>query len=126
MKKKVAILLLIVMVAAVMAVVLTACSASSYEKKLEDAGYKVTVYENEDAKEQADVGDYEIKWTITAGKLDFSGVGLGYIVSFKKAADAKEVYEELVELGLFKADEGIVRQLNVLIMGSEDFVKAAK
>lgn len=133
MKKKILSVIAIIALVAVLAVVLVACNPSSYEKKLEDAGYKVTVSEEDsDAVKLANKGleidgGYEgkVTWIVTGTKLgiSLSGVDAGTvsIYKFEKSADAKKYVEDLGG-----ESDKLVRKGSVVISGDADSVALVK
>lgn len=134
MKKKILSVIAILALVSVLAVVLVACNPSSYEKKLEDAGYdKVTVSEEDsDAVKLANKGleidgGYEgkISWIVTGTKLgiSLSGVDAGAvsIYKFEKSADAKKYVED----NGGESDK-LVRKGSVVIFGDADSVALVK
>lgn len=132
--KKVLSVIAILALVAVLAVVLVACNPSSYEKKLEDAGYSVTVSE-EDSEAVKLVnkgleldGGYEgkVTWIVTGLKAGISiGTGLEKggvsITKFEKSADAKKYVESLGG-----ESDKLVRKGTIVITGDKDSVELVK
>lgn len=98
---------------------LASCGISSYQKRLEDAGYTVEVISDEDIAEANENSDeYEIKASLTAYK------GLNSVTVTKFAnADQAEKFADDADLVDLLGD--IEVEGSVVIMGTEDAVKAA-
>ncbi len=135
MKKKVLSVIAILALVAVLAVVLVACNPSSYQKKLEDANYKVTVSEEDsDAVKLVNKGleldgGYEgkVTWIVSGTKFGVSlssGVEAGSvtITKFEKSADAKKYVEDF----LGGESDTVVRKGTVVITGDADSVELVK
>ena len=109
----------IVALIAIVAVCLTACNADSIAKKLENKGYEAAAMSADDISEEYGE-DAEIKWGVTAFKLD--GVDFVTVVKFAKADDAKEAAEAAEAIGLMTVD----RVGSIVYVGTEQGVKDAK
>ena len=127
MSKKVMAVVAVVALVAILGICLVACNAESYEKKLEKAGYKVTSYTGDDAKDEAK-SDADIEWFVVGvkGSISLSGIE-GDIVSvakFKNTDDAKD-YESNSIKGL--GEDCVYRVGKIVIVGtSKQAVKDAK
>lgn len=119
MKKKIVAIVAIVALIAIVAVCLTACNADSIAKKLENKGYEAAAMSADDISEEYGE-DAEIKWGVTAFKLD--GVDFVTVVKFAKADDAKEAAEAAEAIGLMTVD----RVGSIVYVGTEQGVKDAK
>lgn len=102
---------------------LASCGISSYEKRLTDAGYKVTVFSDEDIEKMNDASeDYEFKAKITAGKLSLSDGGTVTITQLASSKQAKAYAE------LFPVVEGVTQTVvkgSVVITGTPGSVDIA-
>lgn len=124
MSKKVISIIAIIALVAVLGVCLVACNADSYTKKLEKAGYTVSSYTGDDAKDESD-SDADVKWVVSAEKSLTEYVS---VICFNKTDDAK-AYEEKASkytgtiLGVTVVCE---RQGKIVFYGTEQAVKDAK
>ena len=116
-KKKVAIVANVAQIA-IVAVCLTACNADSIAKKLENKGYEAVAMSADDISEEFGE-DAEIKWGVSAGKLD--GLDFVTVVKFAKADDAKEAAEAAEAFGMT-----VDRVGSIVYVGTEQGVKDAK
>jgi len=128
MNKKVMAIVAVIALVAILGICLVACNAESYEKKLEKAGYKVTSYTGDDAKEEAN-SDADVEWVVAGVKASLSlSDGLdGDIVSvvkFKNTDDAKDYESDAIKaLG----EDRVYRTGKIVIVGtSKQAVKDAK
>lgn len=124
MKKRVLAIVAIIALVAVLGVCLVACNAEDYGKRLEKAGYTVSVSENNSLAVKAEetllavAGGYE-------GGIEFivEGIKRGEIVKvmkFDKAKDAKRFVE------LFDKDDAVKRSDKYVFVGTEQGIKDAK
>lgn len=133
MKKKILSVVAILALTAVLAVALVACSPSSYEKKLTDNGYSVTVNEEDSSAVKSankalelDGGfEGKITWIVTGTKLSISlsgaDAGLVNVYKFEKSADAKRFVEKNGGEG-----DGIVAKGSIVIAGDKASVELLK
>ncbi len=119
MNKKVISIIAIIALVAILATCLVACNAESYQKKLEKAGYTVTVVEaDEDDKEEG------IEWTVQAMKGISEYVA---VTKFASADDAKAAVEKAEAAGTLLGAEVIVKRTgSIVIAGTEQGVKDAQ
>ncbi|GEM_PF-543777 len=127
MNKKVMAIVAVIALVAILGICLVACNAESYEKKLEKAGYKVTSYTGDEAKDEAD-SDADVEWIVVGmkGSISLSGIE-GDIVSvtkFKNTDDAKDYESDSIKaLG----EDCVYRVGKIVIVGtSKQAVKDAK
>ncbi len=119
MNKKVISIVAIIAIVAILGVVLVACNASSYEKKLEKAGYEVQVMEaDEEDKEEG------IEWMVTGEKLDGLKPVMVMVVKFAKTDRAKEAEEDAIK---FYGEDCVSRSGKIVIAASsKEALKDAK
>lgn len=122
MNKKVLAIISIIALVAILGVCLVACNADSYEKKLDKAGYAVSVLQGEDAKDKADT-DAAIEWLVSGAK---SAKDYVMVIKFKNTDDAKEFEKNAVTGGALGFTLVCERSGNIVFYGSESGVKAAK
>ncbi len=131
MNKKVIAIVAVIALVAILGICLVACNASSYQKKLEKEGYKVSTFdEDSDEVALANKGlsdDYKgkIKWIVSATKVDISlsaGVDAGHVTiyKFEKIADAKQCVKDL---GAEEDDQNVVRKGNIVFVGTKAAVE---
>jgi len=129
MSKKVLAIVAVIALVAVLGVMLCACNASSYEKKLSDAGYEVKVYDKDSdevaaynkALEKDDDYSGEVKWVVSGVKASLSltkGVDAGAIeiVKFSKIADAKQYVKDMTD---DEESDTIVRKGSIVFIGDK-------
>ena len=113
-KKTIIAIVAVIALVAVLGVVLMACSAESYQKKLEKKGYSVSTYKVD--KEDQD----DVEWGLVATKGLLSEAV--YIVKYKSLDDAKDAERDQKDLGIGT----VYRTGRIVMWGSEQGVKDAK
>lgn len=118
MKKRILAVVAIIALVAILGVVLCACNADSYAKKLEKAGYKVIVADEEDLADM----DGKVVWGVSGSK----GLDNVTIIKFKTADDAKEYADELPTGKVGGFEMVVEKSGKVVFYGTPDAIKAAK
>lgn len=122
MNKKVIIsIIAVILLVAVLGTFLVACSAESYQKKLEKKGYTVSTYKPD--KDEED----EIEWGITATKGALLNGDSVSVIKYKTLDDAKKAEQDAKDW----QDNGFVsyevyRSGKILFVGTKQGVKDAK
>ena len=124
MSKKVISIVSIIALVAVLGVCLIACNESTYESKLEKAGYEVEVASQEDLEEMAteysSLGvDMNIKWAVGATKGD----EFVTVIAFETKEQA-EAFANMVNLTA--SDEKAETKGNIMFWGTAQGIKDAK
>jgi hypothetical protein len=124
MNKKVISIIAIIALVAVLGVCLVACGASSYESKLEKAGYTVQTMTDEDIAEMNESTglDLDIKWGVGGAK----GTDYVAVICFadEEQAEAVATFYNMASsiLGGMKAET----KGAILFFGTEQGIKDAK
>lgn len=116
MKKKIIAVVAIVALVAILGVCLVACNADSYKKKLDKAGYTVTVFEADDVDEGVN-----IEWGLYAVKTSGVSMDMVTVAKYKSEKDAKKAEERGKNEHMSTYRSG-----KLVIVGTEQGVKDAK
>lgn len=109
----------LVLLVALCVLALASCGVSSYEKRLDKAGYEVTVLDKDELKEYNEADeDYDYKGILGATGKDGNVV---YVMKMKSKSQAKSIAAEFGTVnGMTTETKG-----KVVFFGTEDGVKAA-